>query len=287
MVELSELSLKDRLATGYLKRKTAGIHLEPQLVAEYQTALPQLKELFSKTTVWHGTGRYQHGEHGRISDTLQGIVSSNGLEPRLDTWDFVQGSMQSISLAPSRMYSRAYAMRFLPEEEQLQNLYGRKIWLRYVAATTASSFFKDIIGKGVYRQRKELIKNAKMWVAKTTEKQVSPIEAIWKFFSQRSDIPGNYPILFGIQKDTLTPAEIASYLRKHELRTRHPIPTDQFTHVEVPYKNIDETKAIVGADLPVIPIEFAEEYCKGFSFVTLAKGGSLGNNLTNAEGLVQ
>jgi hypothetical protein len=65
-----------------------------------------IDKLIGQTQLWHGLGRYQYRD-GKPVDILAYIIAHDALRPQLDTWDF-SGPMTTLSLAPSRMYARAY-----------------------------------------------------------------------------------------------------------------------------------------------------------------------------------
>ena len=69
--------------------------------------LAKVEAASKQTEYWHGTGRYQYRD-GKIVDVLKGMIEQGGLLPQRDDIDTV-GVMDSISLARSRTYARAYA----------------------------------------------------------------------------------------------------------------------------------------------------------------------------------
>ena len=74
-------------------------------IAKYQ-------KLTQGTQFWHGTGRWQHDEHGTV-DVLKSFCDTGGLKPARDVYAVFGGSDQhiihSISLCRSRMVARSYA----------------------------------------------------------------------------------------------------------------------------------------------------------------------------------
>ena len=72
----------------------------PETMAKVEAASKQ-------TEYWHGTGRYQYRD-GKVVDVLKGMIEQGGLLPQRDDIDLV-GAMDSVSMARSRTYARAYA----------------------------------------------------------------------------------------------------------------------------------------------------------------------------------
>ncbi len=89
------------LAT-YLIRRNSSVN--PDIPTDKKK---ELQDIQKNTQYWHGTGRYQYRD-GKKVDILKSIVNSGGLMPHVDDIDLV-GKMNSISMAKSRIYARAYA----------------------------------------------------------------------------------------------------------------------------------------------------------------------------------
>jgi len=95
------------------------------------------------------------------------------------------------------------------------------------------------------------------------------------FLGGLSDIQGNYPLIIGIRENAFPEADIAGVLRKHESRSKIPIPLDLLTHVEVPFDYVDEVQNAVmdyGSHIPVIPIEWGDEYSKTLPISWIVNG---------------
>jgi hypothetical protein len=241
--------------------------------------LPKIQQLYGKAAYWHGTGRYQHTPTGPDKDILDGIATKGALSPQLDTFDFVSGDAQSISLAPTRMYARDYARMFFPKGKDIPNLYGEGVWSRRMALAAGLALLThpSIILK-MGRDKKNITHNARNWVARITREHIPTKTILSKSLSARTDIPNNYPLLFGIKDENLVFRKTDAKYLAYEKRVTQPITLQTMSHVEVPFEKVQETKQVLeekGIILPVIPIEFGEQYCRNFSFTTLMRGGPL------------
>jgi hypothetical protein len=177
------------------------------------------------------------------------------------------------------MYARNYARMFFPPGEDIPNLYGEGVWSRRVALAAAIQLLKT---PGVLRkmagERKVIHANANTWITRVTAQQHPHNTVLFKPLTIRTDILNNYPLLFGIKDENLVFRDTDAKYLAYEKRVSQPITIPSFTHVEVPYEKVEETKQGFEQDdisLPVLPLEFGEQYCRNFSFVTLMKGGPL------------
>jgi hypothetical protein len=95
---------------------------------------------------------------------------------------------------------------------------------------------------------------------------------LWRAYDFRSDIAGNYSILFGIKKSAIDNHSLAPFIKNLEVRVPGPVSFMDMTHVEVPLENVEETRQVLRQNnitLPVIPLEFSEIYCSQFSLQRL------------------
>ncbi len=114
------------------------------------TELEKIKSLYAQTEYWHGTGRYCYAEDGSVVDILKGIIKDGGLVPHEDDWDRKRGKIQSISMAPARMYARLYACMYMPNGERIENEFGsRNLWGYYFFGTAKAVALIE------YREREE------------------------------------------------------------------------------------------------------------------------------------
>lgn len=251
-------------------------------VFEQDTSLRErLQSLYGQTEYWHGTGRYHRDSNGNTVDILTSILTSGSIRPSIDVITAHQKPMESISVAPSRMYARYYAERHFQRGKGLDNAYGSlHFWHGIFGTSTAIEVFRnfDIIKSGEYKpdfmtsgnaRSSRRIHNEQRRVARGVEKPGKELG---------STIPGNYPILIGVKEGVIQPAEVLKFLAKHETRSLDPIPLSALTHIEVPLDHLEETEAVLRdhqVDLPVLPMEVGEEYVSHFPFTQLVSGGRL------------
>jgi len=255
---------------------------------QYQKYLPQITALSTKTTHWHGTGRYhyKHQEESRYkevrtdttTDILSSILDSNGLRPHIDPW--IDSGGETVSLATTRMHAKAFArIHAVNEGSFLFELGSVKYWLRlyfillfvwlvtnlwrhrhFIRTTFRTSFSKDI-------------QNWAGAIRKPHKKKGVSIFDIFKNDIPTSDIEGNYPILIGLAANATHLIDTIPLTHKVEQRSMKPMTLDTFTHLEVPLKNVSETENILkqhGVSLPVIPIEFGDIYVADIPLQKLA-----------------
>lgn len=256
------------MSNEYIQRISTHVFLgrsnnEIQNDPDYQTALPVIQGIYRDVWRWHGTGRYQYlpPHYHAVIDVLASIGVAGGLIPHYDPLDYVKGPMHSVSTSPSRLYASLYAQ---PHYEK-----GGRI--RYSWATAAGWMFylKEIVKKdnrllkGKFRTEHGLRGQPVAYFHKKYTRQ--PVQDRTLFLGGLSDIPGNYPLLIGIRENAFEEAHIADVLRTHESRSKTPIPYHLFTHLEAPLNYRTEVKeklAECSIDLPIIPIEWGDEYSK-------------------------
>ncbi|MBN1263167.1 MAG: hypothetical protein JW991_02300 [Candidatus Pacebacteria bacterium] len=283
------LGVVNKLADRYFIRGRQPECLSVTRVFEYRQMLPEIQRCYAGAGSWHGTGRFQYRDGERV-DILEGILVNKGLAPQQDSWDPQTGTVHRISTAPSRMYARLYAGMHFHEGQGLVNPCGdTKLWVDFFIGSLTLEVIREFgsIGnllrsKGSSRkfwselEKKHnfsLAENVEKWRGKVTQKKIP----VTRVFMAGSDISGNYPILIGIRKGSVVPAEASRSIQKHEVRVAEAISLDEFTHLEVPLKNVVETLAFLQdrgrGDVPVIPLEFGEEYSRGLPFSALVRGG--------------
>ena len=115
-----------------------------------------------------------------------------------------------------------------------------------------------------------LQKQGKVWLS-TFRSDTHKKWPFWEIMTTKSDIKGNYGILFAI-KDCFQPIKIPKIMQFLESRTDSQIFLKDISFMAVPHNNVLETKNIInGADLniPVIPLEFLELYMRRYSFTEI------------------
>jgi len=95
------------------------------------TRLEELSELDHQTSYWHGTGRYQH-QGGEDVDVLGAVLNNAALNPPVDPYTTESDPSETVSLARTRLYARAYADIHSDHLEQLN---------RFIKAQDAANFY--------------------------------------------------------------------------------------------------------------------------------------------------
>ncbi len=252
--------------------------------------LPRLKpaetqsitNALNDTTYWHGSGRFQYRD-GTVIDLLQIVAEQGRLEPQLDHFD-TTGPMQSLSLAHSRIYGRAYADIHRNKQESYSERYGSaEFWATMFLGDSGLISAKEV---GGYRKALRQIRanGSHDWHRKINKKQLNLVGN----FREGSDIAGNYPILYGVTKIALTKTSRA--IAAHEIRTTKPIElAKHITHIEVPRERIAETKAILQAhghsSIPVLAIEDFERFARTQPYSLLFSGTNVRRGHTKSRSL--
>ena len=253
-----------------------------QAKSAFEAAVPLIDQAFHTSWVWHGTGRYQYDPKDRnhVRDVLQTIISENGLVPHTDTLDFTRGKMESISTSPARLYSLMYAQSHYPKGETFFN--DRRnglIWAYYLAPMAWRAVADAYINKDPNYvamldtdTRDAFFKRAGGWQDKFTRTRVTKMDMLG---GGVCDIPGNYPLIIGVQAGSFKPGKIGRFIDKHELRSETPIQMVKFTHIEVPEVKVDEVSGILkraGRNVPIYPIEWVNEFTKRLPLKTILDG---------------
>lgn len=245
--------------------------------SDYKFLLPVIEKHYKETEYWHGTGRYQYkrNENSRYDnldtgshiDILESILNHGGLRPHNEPWleKMQQVFAPTISLTPFRMYAMLYAGLYFFEEDSLLYRFGTtKFWFRLFLTIQVLDiqFLKFFLVHGIFKlARPSTYKNAQLWIKsiRQSKKDANPL----KGYLIKSDIKGNYPILIAIKKNSITPLGTELAIRRLETRTTSIISLEQLSHIEVPLKNIEETRGLLKrrkVDTPIIPLEFIEYY---------------------------
>lgn len=232
-------------------------------LSSFEASMSAPDIMYEDTSLWHGTGRFKYKD-GEVKDVLASIADDGVISPSLDRFDF-NGPMESISLARSRMYARAYADMFgeIPDDS---DRYGSSLFWACAflgsTAVEASIEMKVWRPSGYYEMMRHLGKaGVTEWYKKVTSlNDVNMVDV----YSGVSDIENNYPILFGVRNVEGIPTSRAVAI--HEVRTDRNLDLDSdITHVEVPHRNIEETRKIL-AGVAIRAIEEGESYSSKYTF---------------------
>jgi hypothetical protein len=227
------------------------------------TRIPNDTNMYDETCLWHGTGRFKH-EDGDVTDILAKIADDGYIAPRLDRFDF-NGPMESVSLARSRMYARAYADMYGAEPDKSERYGDALFWACAFLGSIAVEASKELkvwTPKGYYEMMHHLGRaGVSEWYKKVTSSHDVNIVNVYR---GASDIDDNYPVLFGVRGVDGIPTSRTVAL--HEIRTDNPLHLDvDITHVEVPNCRIEETQKIL-AGVAIRSIEEGETFSSQFTF---------------------
>ncbi|HEV7449339.1 MAG TPA: hypothetical protein VGP13_02240 [Candidatus Paceibacterota bacterium] len=289
------MSLIERLILSRAEKHLAqyrsdAIRARSEFLHEYMSYLPTIKRCYSHAGYWHGTGRYHYGHSadsryegmggGEVTDVLGSIVVQDGLTGHQDLWITPDGqSKETISVAPSRMHARMFAHIHLYQGVWLPYIFGgTRFWMGIIIALAAKELVFTWQGKGWMLLRQALftrssLQNFRTWgsaLRKLDGLKVLPL--LWRAYDFRSDIAGNYSILFGIKRSAVDNRGLAPFIKNLEVRVPGPVLLADMTHIEVPLENVEETRRMLDENnilLPVIPLEFSEIYCSQFSLQKL------------------
>ncbi|MDB4992186.1 MAG: hypothetical protein JWL75_431 [Parcubacteria group bacterium] len=239
-----------------------------------QKISPTLVKLYARAGLWHGTGRYAH-QDGQVVDLLQGIIKEGGLTPHLDRWDQKRGDSYTISIARARVYARLYAELYRTTEDRnlIRSIRPRMVWSAYFFLSAKWVAWNEYT---VFRPHiTDVREKSAEWTKRLARK---PRSFTGAFLFGASDISENYPILVGIRPGSIHPTRGSRFIDLHEERSSSAVSLTDFTHIEVPRKNIEETMRIIRKAnilLSVLAIEDGDAYCWNFKFKHLASGLTL------------
>jgi len=257
--------------------------MQAELRDKYVEYLPQIEKCYKAAGYWHGTGRYhyRHAEDsryegagkGEVTDVLASIIIKEGLTAHEDLWITIDGQhKKTVSVAPLRMHARLFAHIHLREGVWLPYVFGgTRFWMGIIIVLATKELIFTLHGKGRKLLRQSLfarssLRNFRTWGSALRRLDEFKVLPLWRAYDLRSDIAGNYSILFGIKKSAINNG-LVPFIEKLEVRVPGPVTLADMTHLEVPLENVEETKRVLrerNVSLPVIPLEFSEIYCSQF-----------------------
>lgn len=260
--------------TGSPANTPEAPRLTDNLESKYWEMRPNIKRLYQKVGLWHGTGMF---EDNGATDVLKGICDAREIRPHQDSWDPKMKTTKTISATKIRPYAVFYSdMHLQPNSDELLYKDPRKV---NVATQISFRNALSVLRHALYI-RQLISKEGPRWIERKTGRPVEDREGkelMKQFFrgNLRSTTPGDYPILIGLERNAFEPIKIAGYLSVSEVRTDKPIPIDKITHIEVPLKYMEQTEGLLherGVPIPVFPREFGERYGSEFSIKELLTG---------------
>ena len=248
-----------------LSKSVVRIYDAPQ-VETYQRVANTAK-------LWHGTGRLQYAE-SKVKDIFATIVKNDALTPVRDVYAVLVGGEEMVSLSTTRLriLARSYAdMHGKGEKEE--NRYSSSFWW-------VTYYYSLFYGLTFTKYSPHLLRNLSKW-NKLSKNEAGEItwgkkvnkkaHSVWEVFGMGSDIPDNYPILFGI-KQFQRIATPPKGIREVEIRLIDPVHLSDLSHIEVPEDRVRDVETFLkqnGTSVPVFPIELGEYVASKQPFKTL------------------
>jgi len=217
---------------------------------------------FSKSLLWHGTGRYQHiDDKNTKTDILKEIILKQGIIPHKNT----------ISLSKIRTYASIFAYIYQDEKKPLKNLYhSRLYWLIFILLSNfIHNPFKLIYLTFKYSKENGRDRMVKFQIRarKKQRLKIFPI-FIMQYLNMariKSDIATNYPILIAVDKNKLKSNIIRKGPDIYEVKITEKINFNNISHIEVPCEFLKETQKLLlknNIKIPILAIETVEKYLK-------------------------
>lgn len=233
----------------------------------YNTNKSRIEQLYAATSHWHGTGRFHYDEQEKIIDVLRSIIDADGLKPLVeDPWLPIEGKLQkTISLAKIRMYARIYAELHQFQGNKLE--YSHKSSKFWFWAIGLRQMLAAPLQIPTHLLKLNFQKDSEQQLNKLFTKYIKKSSIPSSGFLLRllnppfSDIVGNYGVIFGIKKDTVSPLKIDQRYELYEDRTNREIPISSFSYIEVPWNSFEETQRLLDGSsvtIPLLPIEAME-----------------------------
>ena len=249
---------EERVMNRWQKEIPSSSPIPDYLVEEYSKNKDYIASLYRDVSYWHGTGRMQY-RNGKVVDVLESLIAAKALVPEKDKFDLGKGEMTSTSITNRRMYASLYAKMHDTNDPQLKyEYYPKKFWSNVYLAVVGTLAGNELFpGTTVIDKVKMGIKFANNW--RNWFKKIMRHPPLKPSLSKaRSDIPGNYPVLLGIN-DSVSTTSASDYISAYETRVDKTIPIDCITHIEVPLSQMGRTIDFLkkkGVTLPIISMEY-------------------------------
>ena len=171
------------------------------------------------------------------------------------------GTPKSTSLTKQRMLARAFSDVRLAKGDELKFTYGATLYWHSLLLLRQEKLEEILQGKP------STTKQTQLWINDTNNETIimDGSDVIETLSKTRSTIKDNFPVIFGIDPIKIVTKDLKKIdiSAETEIRSIEPIPVAAFTHIEVPWKNLEEVEALLkelNIDLPVIPIEEGERW---------------------------
>lgn len=281
---LDFISPNNKFLTGELRPPeplTEGIDApSPELLGQFSEYEEQVRELYSIVDQWHGLGRYNtlyededRTEFMEVQDVLSSILDQ-GLVPQPDTFQgrlFPRGTRQ-ISTTHIRPYAAMYAYFHDINKICKYRFHDTKFWAKIGGVKLIKNIPKVVRDEWRNNGIQGVKETRPIFYRKGKSKDIET----WKKKVDATILEDDYPMLIGLKEGAVSPVRTSWLINAStEKRSHNIIPTDQFTHIEVPLERMDETQALLetkGISIPLIPIEMGEVYSSRFNPKDLMEG---------------
>ncbi|MBT6293432.1 hypothetical protein HOJ01_01330 [bacterium] len=245
----------------------------------------KIETVLQNTEFYHGTGRYAYeiineskyeGTSNQAIDILEKILTE-GINPNKDLFNddlFLEASKNTISLSKNRTYAKLYAMLFMDQNQKLdfQFLSQKFLWFMFLFLISKKILFKTSkkILKKSYLKRLEAKNNPKsfdvnLWSSTFRNDNKYRGKSLSLLLNGNSTIHENYPVVLGVKRNQIQTLNLDNqpHFKIFESRTDRSILPENLSHIQVPFKNIDETQSLISKfdlDIPILPFEYLELY---------------------------
>ena len=245
----------------------------------------EIETVLQNTEFYHGTGRYAYqiineskyeGTSNQATDVLEKILNE-GINPNKDLFNedlFLEASKNTISLSKNRTYAKLYAMLFMDQNQKLdfQFLSQKFLWYIFLFLISKKILFKTSgkVLKKSFLKRLESNNKPKsfdvdLWSSTFRNDNKFKGKRLSLLLNGNSTIHENYPVVLGVKKNQIQTLNLDDkpHFKIFESRTDQIISPEKITHLQVPFKKIDETQNLIlkfDLDIPILPLEYLELY---------------------------
>lgn len=290
MTELGLSTLEKSLFfSTYLRRSLEPV---PDIVeTAYEKYKPLIAAIYGEDSfkddyLFHGTGRFHYQPDGshkydvytncNVVDVLQTILLS-GLQPQKDVWVPTPVSSPTVSLTCQRFYAKWYADRH--NYDDLLWSYGNSLdWaslftVQNISRVLEIPYIALLLRTQIVKKSGGLLGSVHSWVS-DVRNDITARTSYLDSLRTRSTIPDNYGVILAVKMSEALTYDIP-LLRRSEKRTLDPIIPDAFAVIEVPLKQVANTKMLLAetgySHLPVLPIECVDLHMSRFRLEELTK----------------
>lgn len=245
----------------------------------------EIETILQNTEFYHGTGRYAYeiineskyeGTSNQTTDILEKILTE-GINPNKDLFNddlFLEASKNTISLSKNRTYAKLYAMLFMDQNQKLdfQFLSQKFLWFMFllliskkILFKTSGKFLKKSFLKRLESKSKPKSYDVNLWSSTFRNDNKYKGKSLSLLLNGNSTIHENYPVVLGVKRNQIQTLNLDNkpHFKIFESRTDQSILPEKISHIQVPFKKIDETQILISKfdlEIPILPLEYLELY---------------------------